>query len=190
MLLLFLLLSISFVSRFFNLQYLNTLTEVATLTCSHLNTENVNWPLASLPAHCRWFPNFMQISPRFLTFKVSPHQSLPVLSLCPKVHSCLCYVSSSLIFCSCVFQSGRSPSSSERTMPAHVSTGRVCGQELHPVQDQTSLKENGGSAWPGLARPCSAQLCPTTQSSLHCSRFLSDNKHFNDNFHLPRAPPK
>uniref|UniRef100_G3P2G3 Sorting nexin 3 n=1 Tax=Gasterosteus aculeatus aculeatus TaxID=481459 RepID=G3P2G3_GASAC len=46
-------------------------------------------------------------------------------------------------------KSGRTPSGSERTMPAHVSTGRVRGQDLHPVQNPTSLKRR---TWPGPTR--------------------------------------
>lgn len=101
-----------------------------------------------------------------------------------------------LFVCVCVFQSGRSPSSSERTMSAHVSTGRVCGQELHPVQNQTSLKGKKkkkkekkketsllGLVSLGPARPYNPKLFSLLQV------FSQTIKHFNDKPPLPCPPP-
>lgn len=75
-----------------------------------------------------------------------------------------------------VFQSGRPPSGSERAMPAYVPPGWACGQELHPIQDQTSLRPlaTGGRG----ARSAQAHL-NNPKLFFTCSRFLSDNKHFN-----------
>lgn len=47
-------------------------------------------------------------------------------------------------------QSGRSSSRPERAMSAHVSTGQGLGQELHALEDQTSLKAKTdllGTVW-------------------------------------------
>lgn len=93
-----------------------------------------------------------------------------------------CLILSSL---SCVFQSGRSPSSSEWTLPAHVSTGRVCGQELHPIQNQTSLKNTNvkhGFAWPGLAQPQLSKALFTAPGFSRTKTHKKTKQHFNDNF--------
>lgn len=77
-----------------------------------------------------------------------------------------------------VFQSGRPPFGPERAMPAYVPPGWACGQELHPIQDQTSLSPPGSRGAGG-----GATLSPgppqQPKALLHWSRSLSDNKHFN-----------
>lgn len=84
------------------------------------------------------------------------------------------------------FQSGRPPPGPERAMPAHVPPGRACGQGLHPIQNQTSLRPPGT----GGARSAQAHL-NNPKLFFTCSRFRSDNKHFNKDTpssHLPRPP--
>lgn len=93
-------------------------------------------------------------------------------------------------FWSCVFQSGWSPSGPERTLPAHVSTGRICGQELHPVQSQTSLKDRMAPlspAWSGSAPLSSAQ--PHNPKALSTAIGFSRTANISVVFTSP-TPPK
>lgn len=53
----------------------------------------------------------------------------------------------------------------------------------HPKSDKPDRRKWLCLAWPGPA--LLSPVGPTSQSSLHCSRFLSDNKRFNDNPHSP-----
>uniref|UniRef100_A0A8C8H767 PX domain-containing protein n=1 Tax=Oncorhynchus tshawytscha TaxID=74940 RepID=A0A8C8H767_ONCTS len=67
-------------------------------------------------------------------------------------------------------KSGWSPFGSERALPAHVSTGRVCGQDLYPLQNTTSLRAGpplGPAHNPKLSLLLTVLLC-------------SDQKHFYD----------
>lgn len=86
------------------------------------------------------------------------------------------------------FQSGRPPPGPERTMPAHVPPGRACGQGLHPIQNQTSLRPPGtGGGGGGVhARP---RPTSTTQSSSSLVPGFSQTINISTKTPPPRTSP-